>query len=53
MQWASWPPVAFLAMDRDPTVADRIQRNEAVLQDAGVLAQTIHVRGGGLPALAC
>ncbi|PSC73083.1 hypothetical protein C2E20_3669 [Micractinium conductrix] len=42
-EWSVWPPVAFISMPKDAPTADRIRRNKAALNEAGVRAQIIEV----------
>ncbi|KAL4441476.1 hypothetical protein ABPG77_001980 [Micractinium sp. CCAP 211/92] len=39
----TWPPVAFIEMQKDTPTNERIERNQEVLAEAGVPAQIIHV----------
>ncbi|KAL4434032.1 hypothetical protein ABPG75_000473 [Micractinium tetrahymenae] len=42
--WGSWPPVAFIAMERDAGMVQRIADTQQALTDAGVPSQTILVK---------
>ncbi|PRW51151.1 peroxisomal membrane 11A isoform A [Chlorella sorokiniana] len=39
--WGSYPPVAFVRMERDENTNDRIARNQEVLQENGVPSQIL------------